>query len=502
MEGVGAIPIIRANNKVRANQESQNVSKNKEEKLIHVKTDVLSVNINTLGGNLVDGWLLKYPASLKDKNVPIQILNNKNSKLYTTQSGFLGIQKTPLKYEVLKSNYSLKKGQKYLTVSLMWKGKKGLSIVKTYKFERGKYAIDVDYQIKNNSGKAWSGQFYTQIKRLKPKETGGFFHVSTYNGASIFEPGTTSDYQKISYSKMDKGSLTLALKGGWVAMQQRYFLSAWIPNQNNIHRYYSNVVGKIYTIGMTNLVYVEKGTFKNVKAKLYVGPEITSNLQPLAKGLDLTIDYGFLWPISIAIFWVMQKIFSLVGNWGWSIVIITILIRLAFYKLSSAGYKASAKMRDLGPKMKAIKERYKDDRQEMSRATMELYKKSKINPISGCLPMLVQIPFLFALYYVLIAVVQLRQAHFIFWIHDLAAKDPYYILPILMGISMYFTTKLSPTSLDAAQSKMMLAMPVIFTILFASFPSGLVLYWLVNNVASLLQQWYVTRKQSSAIQKV
>ncbi len=468
-------------------------------RIVHIKTDVLNMDIDTLGGNFVNASLPKYSAAVKTPNIPQQILSSNPDALYVAESGLFGINNNkPLQYKVTQKNYTLATGQKALQVNLTWKNQ-GFDITKSFKFTPGSYAVDVTYQIKNNSGKDWNGQVFNQIKRHEPKKTGGLFSIHTYDGAAIFHPSATGNYQKLSYSKMDKKNLNLKVFGGWVAMQQRYFLSAWVTDQTESHTYYSRVSdNKLYTIGTTNKIKVGNGQQQDYSMKLYVGPEIAANLKPLAKGLNLTIDYGWLWPISIGIFWLMQLIFKYIGNWGWAIVIVTLLIKLVFYKFSAAGYKASAKMRALAPKMKALKERYGGDKQQMSKATMELYKKEKINPISGCLPMLVQIPFFFALYYVLIEAVQLRHSPFIFWIHDLAARDPYFILPILMGISMFFTTKLSPTSLDPTQAKMMLLMPIVFTVLFASFPSGLVLYWLVNNLASLLQQWYILRKYSHA----
>ncbi len=462
-------------------------------RIIHVRTDVLDVVIDTLGGNVISAKLLKYPLDLTIPNIPIQILNPKPDELYIAESGLLGIQNhKPLQYIAVQKKYILSPQQKELLVNLRWRNGQGLLVTKTFRFTQGSYAFAVNYQLNNQSGKAWSGQFYTQIKRKKPVAKGGMFMLHTFTGAAISSP--EKPYEKLSYAKLDKEDLARDIQGGWLAMQQRYFLSAWVPDQTKTHHYYSHVDDDVYTIGMTNSIDVAAGKQGNFGAKLYVGPEIQENLAPLAKGLDLTIDYGWLWIISVAMFWLLKHIYNFVGNWGWAIVILTVLIKLVFYKFSEKSYQSMAKMRTLAPKMKALKERYGDDKQKMSQATMELYKKEKINPLGGCLPQLIQIPFFIALYWVLIESVQLRHAPFIFWIHDLSAKDPYFVLPVLMGICMFLTQKLTPMSPDPSQQKMMMFMPVIFTVLFASFPAGLVLYWLVNYLVSGLQQWYIMRK--------
>ncbi len=458
-----------------------------EQRIVHMRTDVLDLAIDTLGGNVIGAKLLKYPVALKKPDIPVQIFSDAPDNLYVAESGLIGIQNhKSLQYQVShKGPY---------TVNLSWRNSLGVAVIKTFILDKGGYAINVNYQIKNNSGKDVSGQFYSQIRRKKPTEKGGIFSLHTYQGAAISSPEIP--YEKIDYKKLDEKDLTRDIKGGWMAMQQRYFLSAWIPDQETTHHYYSHVADDIYTLGMTNAISIAKGQKINFGAKLYVGPEIEDNLAPLAKSLDRTIDYGWLWLLSAAIFWLMKQIYRFVGNWGWAIVIVTILIKLVFYKFSEASYVSMAKMRELGPKMKALKERYGDDRQKMSQATMELYKKEKINPLSGCLPQLIQIPFFIALYYVLLEAVQLRQAPFIFWIHDLSVRDPYFILPVLMGISMFLTQKITPMSPDPAQQKMMMIMPVFLTVLFASFPAGLTLYWLVNYICTGLQQWYVMRKHA------
>jgi YidC/Oxa1 family membrane protein insertase len=464
------------------------------DRIINVHTDVLNVAIDTMGGNVVRAALPKYPATIKNPNEPIQILSDDPTKLYEAQSGILGVNNNkPLAFKVSQINYGLGEGQNNLVVNLTWQDNTGLLITKTFTFTRGSYAIAIDYKIANKSAKTWSGQFYTQIQRHKIAESGGMFALHTFTGAAI--SSAAKPYEKLSYSEMNKTNLNRSIQGGWVAMQQRYFLSAWVPEQNETYNYYSHTADEqVYTIGLTNPIAIVPGKTLNIGSKLYVGPQIAANLKTVAKHLDLTVDYGWLWFISVALFWLLDKIYKFIGNWGWSIVILTIFIKVALYKFSESSYVSMAKMRALMPKIKELKARYAGDKQKLSQATMELYKREKVNPIGGCLPQLIQIPVFLALYYVLAGAVELRQAPFIFWIHDLSARDPYFILPILMGASMLLMTKMNPTQMDPTQAKMMLFMPIIFTVLFATFPAGLVLYWLVNNLLSIAQQWYIMRR--------
>jgi YidC/Oxa1 family membrane protein insertase len=310
---------------------------------------------------------------------------------------------------------------------------------------------------------------------------------------------------------MDKENLNITMRGGWIAMQQRYFVTAWIPQQLLNFQFYSYVerIGpsdkspdKLYTIGFTSpAVTLAPNSNTNFSLIFYSGPEIAQVLASLAPNLDLVIDYGWLWIFSVPIFKVMQLIYFFIGNWGWAIVIVTILIKLLFYKLSEVSYRSMAKMRDVQPQILALRERYGDDRQKLSAATMELYRKEKINPLGGCLPILVQIPVFIALYYVLVESVELRQAPFILWIHDLSVRDPYYVLPILMGLSMLVQQRLNPPPADPMQARLMMVLPLVFMVLFATFPAGLVLYWLVNNCLSIVQQWYIMKKHEKLKQR-
>lgn len=471
-------------------------------RLITVKTDVLNVEIDSNGGNIVSLKLPKYPISVTEKNTSVQILNSEPDQLYIAQSGLTNVARggqTSLIQFSSEKNYILQKGQKELIVKLTGRTSNGLRVIKTYTFLRNNYAVKLSYQVINTSGKKWNGSLFTQIMRKKPLGEGHHFYTRSYVGAAISSPQTP--YEKVTFKSMDEHNIDRTSKNGWVAMQQHYFLTAWIPSDPNVtYHYYTHVIRpetggeNTYIIGFVSpQMNLAMGAKAKTGATIYVGPEIAKNLSALAPGLDHTIDYGWLWPISVIIFWIMHKIFLFIGNWGFAIVITTILIKILFYPLTAKSFRSMARMREMQPRMQALKERYGNDRQALSKATMELYRKEKINPIGGCLPMVIQIPVFIALYYVLIESVELRQAPFIFWIHDLSVKDPYYVLPILMGISMLIQQWLSPTSTDPTQQKMMWILPIVFTIFFLNFPAGLVLYWLVNNIVQVLQQWYVNK---------
>jgi YidC/Oxa1 family membrane protein insertase len=468
-------------------------------RLVTLGNDVLNIQIDPKGGNLVNAGLLEYPKSLDSKD-PVQILSSVPENLNIAQSGLLSEmgpdQRTgQALYQVSQYENTLADGKDTVSVDLKW-NQGGVSVIKRFTLKRGDYAVGIQYIIDNKSGKPWVGNFYAQIRQKHHEEKSSFMGFSTYTGAAI--SSADKPYEKFPFSKLTKADLSRNIQGGWVSVQERYFLSAWVPDQKSENHYFSRVgEDDIYTIGLVGpKLEVAPGKTVTNEAKLYLGPELNDPLKALAPHLELSIDYGWAWVISSAIFWVMEKINAFVGNWGWSIILVTLFIKLAFYKLSEKSYVSMAKMRLLTPKIEALKTRYPDDKQKQSKAMMELYRKEKVNPVGGCLPMLLQIPVFIALYYVLIESVDLRQAPFIFWIQDLSAKDPYYILPVLMGASMLLTQMLTPvTSTDKAQIYMMrYGMPIIFTLLFMNFPSGLVLYWLVNNLLSVAQQWYIMKK--------
>lgn len=463
---------------------------------INVDTPLLHLKIDLTGGKIVEAQLLKYPKKLHSKT-PFTLLSNAKGQHYFAETGFASHQlpaPTTLIFHTARSHYQMGK-QGSLTVNLHWQGRNGVTVEKIFHFNSNSYAVDVSEKIMNGSTQAIHGRFYGQLVRQPVAVKHSFFlgNYYTYTGAVV--SSHEDHYQKVSFGDMKEKDTNIHTQGGWVAMVQHYFISAVIPVGHQQNQLYSRKYEDNYGIG---LAYPEAsiaaGHSYQAQTKLYVGPAIAHTLNQLAPYLGKTVDYGWLWFISDIIFAVMAWIYSLIGNWGWSIVLVTILIKLIFYPLSAKSYRSMGKMRQLAPKIKQLKERFGDDRQAMGRATMELYRKEKVNPLGGCLPMVIQIPVFFALYWVLIESVELRQAPFIFWIHDLSVRDPYFILPILMGIAMFVQQRLNPAPADPTQAKVMMFLPIMFTVMFAFFPSGLVLYWLVNTLFSLAQQWWVMRK--------
>lgn len=474
------------------------------DRIVEVKTDTLNIKIDKLGGNIISLTMPQYPTSYKAPLDPQPLLVNDPAKYYAATSSLVGKNgpdTSNLLFNTDQNQVTLSPTDSGLTVKLQAKANDVL-VTKSYTFKRGMYDIDVNYEVTNTGNAPWAGNMLAQIKRRGISTDTGPFGLHTYTGAAI--SSDQKPYEKLSYKEMDKANLDRIIKGGWLSMQERYFLTAWVPKPDYQSRYFTQVqsVGsadkafdKVYTVGLQSSDFtIAPQQTAAFGLKFYGGPEITDNLKKVAPHLDLTIDYGWLSIFSLPIFKVMQWIYNIVGNWGVAIILVTVLIKLLFYKLSETSYRSMARMKTLQPKLLALKDRYGDDRQKLSQATMELYKKEKVNPLGGCLPMLVQIPVFIALYYVLIESVELRQAPFMLWIHDLSAKDPYYILPILMGLSWMLQQRLNPPPPDPVQAKMMMLFPVVFTVLFATFPSGLVLYWLVNNCLSILQQWYIMKK--------
>jgi YidC/Oxa1 family membrane protein insertase len=468
---------------------------------VRVYTDVYAIDIDTQGGDLRRADLTQYPVSLESPDEPTRLLDDTSSLLFIAQSGLRpaggpDAGQAPdhyAIYHVEHDEYRLADGQDELQVRLQWRDDNGVEVDKIYTFRRGSYTVDVDYVVRNLSQQPWEAHAYYQWQRQRPTEGSGAFGIYTYTGGVIH--AQELKYEKIDFDDMDKTALNRTLTGGWAAMIQHYFVGAWIPPQQASQDYYSRALGSNrYLLGMIGEGQeVAAGTEGVFKAQLYVGPKLQDHLRDVADGLALTVDYGKLTLIADPIFWLLKQIHKLVDNWGWSIIILTLLIKLAFYKLSATSYKSMAHMRKMTPRMQALKERYGDDRQKLNEAMMKLYKEEKINPLGGCLPILVQIPVFIALYWVLLESVELRQAPWILWIKDLSTMDPYYVLPILMGASMLIQHRLNPTPMDPIQAKVMMALPIVFTFFFAFFPSGLVLYWVVNNVLSVTQQWYITR---------
>lgn len=471
-----------------------------QSKPIIVETDVAKYQIDLNGGDLIRAELMAYPASEKEKDKGYLLLGEMDNRYYIAQSYLISDNQVgPDSYTgqrgqfvTQSEKYVLATGQNELTVDLILQHRSDLKFIKRYHFYAGQYLIDVEYIIENQTPNTWNGKLFYQLKRQYVGEKNGFMGVQLYQGGAYFTPDTP--FNKISFDKMKKQPLNLDIQGGWVALLEHYFLSAWIPDPSKPYHFYTKVENNdIYKIGAYTEVNALPQSTARVKSRLFVGPEVTSTLKEISPGLNLTVDYGILWPISQLLFWLLKNIHEFVGNWGLAIILVTVVIKLAFYKLSASSYRSMGHMRRVQPQIQALKERYGEDKQQFSQAMMALYRKEKINPLGGCLPILLQIPVFIALYYVLLESVELRQSPFIFWITDLASKDPFYILPLLMGATMFIQQKLSPAPPDPMQAKMMMLMPIVFTFLFMSFPSGLVLYWTVNNLLSILQQWHITR---------
>lgn len=466
---------------------------------IHVKTDVMDVEISTQGGDIQNLALLKYAVSSEEPNTPVQFLSDKSDAYFVSQSGLRSNMDVPTHYAVYKAdqqNYQLRDGQDEIKVPLYWQADNGLTVVKTYTFKRDSYVVNVDYKIINNTADAFSAYPYAQFNRQK--QSSGSRFIYTYSGPVFSNTG--NEYEKVKFDDLDEKPFDQKAKDGWAAMIEHYFVAAIVPEQNDEEKgYYARSLnGTNYTSGVRMpAISVAAGSEGHADYEMYLGPKKAERLEKVAKNLQLTVDYGIFTIISEPLFWVMEWLHKLTGNWGWSIVLLTVLIKLVFFKLSAASYRSMAAMRKLTPKLASLKERYGDDKQKFNQAMMDLYRTEKINPLGGCLPILVQMPVFLSFYWVLVESIELRQADFILWINDLTAMDPYFILPVLFGISMWFQQTLNPAPQDPAQAMMMKFFPLVFTVFFAFFPSGLVLYWVVNNVLSIAQQWYITRKMDA-----
>ncbi len=478
---------------------------------IRVRTDVLDLEIDTVGGDLRRLDLPAYPVSIEQPDVPLRLMADSDGQLFVLQSGLLPADKEgqAIDHHALfsaeQSEYELQQGQDELEVRLNWSSKEGLQVSKIFLFKRSSYAFDIRYEVNNATGSEWRGHLYQQLQRIPPVENKSIFMMHTYTGGVIsgVDPVTNEElrYEKIGFDDMVESPVNRDMKGGWEAMIQHYFLVATIPNQEEINHFYSKRVdGSRYVLGMVSKPprVVAAGAQDQFGFTVYAGPKLNNVLESLAPHLELTVDYGYLTILANPLFWLLHKIHGLVGNWGWSIIFLTIIIKLIFFPLSAASYRSMASMRKLAPRLKSIKERYVDDKEGYQRAMMDLYKKEKINPLGGCLPILVQIPVFIALYWVLLESVELRQAPWIGWIKDLSIKDPYYVLPLIMGASMFAQYKLNPQPPDPLQAKIMMYLPIVFTVFFLFFPAGLVLYWVVNNILSIAQQWYITHKMEKA----
>lgn len=463
---------------------------------INVITDRYSINIDKEGGGITRVELLGYPVSLKTPDQPTLLMSDIPPLFYIFQGGLLseGVDPThKVEFSSERNNYTMRDSDDQLQVPLLWETDDGLKIYKIYQFTRDSYLINIRYQIENQGVDDWIGHAYSQLQRSEPGRTSNLFY--TYTGAVISTP--EKRYEKISFGDMEDENIAIDIVDGWLALLQHYFVSALIPSDSESPYHYYTLMPQDnrYVIGMiTPQVQIESGATATLEQKLYIGPKVQSRLAEIAPGLELTVDYGILWFLAKPLFWCLEKFHSYTGNWGWSIILVTLMVKLIFFPFSAAGYRSMANMRRVSPRLLTIRDRYKDDRMKLNQAMMKLYKEEKINPLGGCLPILIQLPVFLALYWTLLESVELRQSAFIFWIKDLSTPDPFYVLPLIMGATMLIQQKLNPAPIDPIQQKIMTVLPIAFTIFFAFFPSGLVLYWVVNNVLSILQQWVINRK--------
>ena len=463
-----------------------------------VTTDLLTVEISHKGGAIQNAYLNSYPSELGSET-NFQLLSNKKGSAFRAHSGLKGSATNSLPthesmFNSQKSNYGLV--GETLSVPFTWENENGIDVTKTYYFQRGSHVVEIDYVINNNSNNAIGARSYVFLERDSLDQSN--MMMPTFTGGIVYDKDSDS-VQKNSFddwSDFDNDTSKNTI-GGWIAIVQQYFVAAWIPNQNEKQEHQSYVgkndnLYKLRSVGQQ--MTINSGSSVSVSQnKLYVGPKEYGNIEKVATGLNYSLDYGWLDILADPLSWIIHKVNDFVGSWGWSIIIITFLIKLAFNPLSEKSYRSMAGMRKLAPRLEKIKASYGDDRQKMGQKTMELYKKEKINPASGCLPILVQIPVFIAFYWMLLDTVELRQMPFLY-LPDLSAQDPYYILPLLMGASMFIQQKLNPPPADPMQAKIMMSLPFVFTIFFLWFPSGLVLYWVVNNTLSIAQQWTINKR--------
>lgn len=476
---------------------------NAQEQFVRVRTDVLDVLISTRGATLMQADLLKYPVSLKDDQALALIRQNNPNRMQMT-SGMVSAVRDEASpthtalWQSTQNEYVLAKGQDSLTVPFTWQNEQGLSVSKTFTFHRGKYEFELLQQLDNSSANTWQGIAYNQIAFGKAQGSQGLSNIATFTGAVL--SSADNRYEKIKLSDIadtKKAAKSVNSTDGWVAMIQHYFIAALVPKNSVPHVLYTqyNPNNGDHIVGVkSEVLSIPAGSRYEFSSSAYVGPKIVKDLDQVAPYLDKTVDYGMLFMISEFMFKIMELIHKVIGNWGWAIVVMTLLIKLLFFVPSAWAYKSMAKMRALQPEMTRLRELYGNDRQAMSQEIMKLYKKEQVNPASGCLPMLLQIPFFIAFYYMLAESVELRHAPWMGWIQDLSAMDPYFILPIInMGL-MFLQQKLNPPPADPMQQKVMLMMPLIFGFMFMWFPSGLVLYWTVSNAFGIVQQWLMNKR--------
>ena len=484
------------------------------EPLVRVTTDVLDVEIDTRGGDIRKLVLLAYPKTAEAPDVKLTLMSTDENDYFIAQSGLVSVDTDSAPnhnaiYAAEKDSYELPAGSDEITVPLYWQNSDGVKVSKIFHFRRGDYVIDIEHKITAGS-KDWNGSPYVQIVRSPPVTEHKQTFIHTYTGGVIYND--VVKYEKLKFDDIGEADLKANLgdaclnhdsskgcdlQGGWLAMIQHHFLAAWIPDASEVNHYYTRKPSGTnrYILGAREpAVKIPAGGSATVDSRFIAGPKLQSMLEKVAPGLDLTVDFGILTIIAKPLFWLLEFYHGIFGNWGWAIIFLTVTVKAVFFKLSEMSYRSMAKMRKVAPRMKQMKEQFGDDRAAMSRAMMELYKREKINPMGGCFPILVQMPVFIALYWVLLETVEMRFAPFTLWIHNLSAMDPYFILPAIMGISMWVQQKLNPAPVDPVQQKVFQYMPLVFTFMFAFFPSGLVLYWVVNNILSITQQWVITKR--------
>lgn len=489
--------------------------------LVTVSTDVLRLTIDTRGGSVVRSELLHYPVAPVTKKdpdpAPVRLLDDDRAEYFVAQSGLVSNQGTApdhrAVFAVAQTSYTLAQGQDELKVDLTWQDAAGLKVTKTFALKRGSYAVTIDQKIENGGSTTWTGNAYEQLQRVAPVQQKSWWQ-------NFSDPSSHSFYGAAWYSPEDKMStlpftdfvkkpLNHPITGGWAAMLQHYFFVSWIPSAQDANTYTTSVINPdtaqpVYLIRAVGpSINVAPGQSQNTASRLYVGPKLQGTLDQVAPGLDLTTNYGMLTVVAQPLHWLLSQLHAIAGNWGVAIILLVLLLKGALWKLTATQFRSGAKMRKLQPRVNALKERYGDDKMKMQQAMMELYKKEKVNPMSGCLPVLITMPVFFGLYRVLMESVELRHAPFFGWVHDLSAPDPYFVLPVIYILVMLATQWLSPSAagMDPAQQKMMKVMPVVFGFMFLFFPAGLVLYWVINGITSLTQQWLITRSVERADEK-
>jgi YidC/Oxa1 family membrane protein insertase len=466
---------------------------------IKVITDVVEVEIDTRGGDIRKLTLRNYAVEADKPDIKLDLLSEKEMSYHVAQSGLVSVNagSAPThnaNYAAEQFVYRLGEGENEIRVPLHWSGENGEKVTKTFIFNRGDYTINVSHSIIAGNSE-WSGSQYMQLVRASTAGESESTFIRSYAGGVIYNDEIK--YEKYDYDDIAEETLNQELKDGWLAMLQHYFLAAWVPEKNNTNLYYSRHNARLghYTLGTRSPAQrLKPGEKTEFSARLVAGPKLQYRLEEIEPGLELTVDYGVLTIIAKPLFWLLDIYHGWFNNWGWAIIFLTITVKAIFYKLSEMSYRSMAKMRKVAPRIKQMKEKYGDDRQGMSKAMMEMYKREKINPMGGCFPILVQIPVFISLYWVLLESVEMRHAPFALWIDNLSAMDPYFVLPVMMGVSMFIQQKLNPAPIDPVQQKVFQIMPFAFTIMFAFFPSGLVLYWVVNNILSITQQWIITKR--------